>query len=270
MSLVLHLSDTHFGTERAEVVEALLQLAREQQPDVAILSGDITQRSRTPEFAAARKFIDALAARSKLILPGNHDIPLFEVWRRLFAPYRNLRRAFGRELEPDYEDDSVLIIGVNTTSRFRHVDGRVSSRQIERVRRRLLRCPASRLKLVVTHQPVHVQHVEDEHNLLHGRRAAMQVWSAAGADLILGGHIHLPFTQALQEVHQLPREIFAVQAGTAVSRRTRAGAPNSVNLIRHQPGTAKCAVERWDYDADQQRFAPGSITDLALDRRPLH
>ncbi len=267
MSLVLHLSDTHFGTERAEVVEALLKLAQQQRPDVAVLSGDITQRGRSPEFAAARAFIDALAARSKLILPGNHDIPLFKVWQRLFAPYRNLRRSFGRELEPDYEDDSVLIIGVNTTSRFRHVDGRVSSRQIERVRRRLLRSAGSRLKLVVTHQPVHVQHVEDQHNLLHGRHAAMQVWSEAGADLILGGHIHLPFTQALRAAHRLPREIWAVQAGTAVSKRTRAGAPNSVNLIRHQPGAANCKVERWDYDADQRRFTARSISDLALDRR---
>lgn len=267
MSLVLHLSDTHFGTERPEVVEALLKLAQQQRPDVAVLSGDITQRGRSPEFAAARAFIDALAARSKLVLPGNHDIPLFKVWQRLFAPYRNLRRAFGRDLEPDYEDDAVLIIGVNTTSRFRHIDGRVSSRQIERVRRRLLRSPGTRLKLVVTHQPVHVQHVEDQHNLLHGRRAAMQVWSAAGADLILGGHIHLPFTQALRVAHQLPRELWAVQAGTAVSKRTRADTPNSVNLIRHQPGAAICKVERWDYAADQQRFKASSIADLALDRR---
>ena len=123
---------------------------------------------------------------------------------------------------------------------------------------------------MVTHQPVHVQHAEDEHNLLHGRAAALQVWSQAGADLILGGHIHLPFTQALREVHQLPREVWAVQAGTAVSRRTRQGTSNSINLIRHQPGTSDCKVERWDYDADQQRFTVGSIARLALDRHRPH
>ncbi len=269
MSLVLHLSDTHFGTERDDVVEALLALAAQQRPDVAVLSGDITQRGRMAEFAAARGFIDALAARAKLVLPGNHDIPLFEVWRRLFVPYRNHRRAFGRDLEPAYEDDAVLIVGVNTTSRFRHVDGRVSARQIERVCRRLSRSPPARLKLVVTHQPVHVQHAEDEHNLLHGRRAAMQAWSQAGADLILGGHIHLPFTQALASAHQLPREVWAVQAGTAVSRRTRPGTANSVNLIRHPPGAAVCSVERWDYDAGRHGFTVGAITELQLDRRPL-
>ena len=265
MSLVLHLSDTHFGTERDEVVAALLRLSEQQQPDVAVLSGDVTQRGRSDEFAAARRFVDALSARTKLVLPGNHDIPLFDVWRRVFAPYLNHRRTFGKTLEPEYEDDALLIVGIRTTRRYRHVDGTVSARQVARTSARL-RSGGTRLKLVVTHQPVHVQRDEDAHNLLHGRAAALRGWSQAGADLILGGHIHLPFVVPLREAHGLPREVWAVQAGTALSRRTRPGVPNSVNLIRHAPGGNACAIERWDFAADAQAFQLGATTDVTLDR----
>lgn len=267
MSLILHLSDTHFGAERDEVVAALLQLAEAQRPDVAILSGDVTQRARPAEFAAAKHFLDRLAASAgrTLVLAGNHDIPLFAVWRRLLAPYRAWQRAFGPELEPSFEDDRLLVVGVRTTRRYRHIDGTVSARQVARVAERLRRS-RSALKLVVTHQPVHVERREDAHNLLHGRAAALRHWSAAGADLILGGHIHLPFVAPLRAVHGLPREVWAVQAGTAVSRRTRPGVPNSVNLIRHDAGTVDCLVERWDYDAATRCFVPGATTQARLGR----
>ena len=115
MSLVLHLSDTHFGTEQSEVCEALLHLALEVRPDVVILSGDITQRARREQFAAARRFLETLAAPVKLVIPGNHDIPLFNLAARLFNPYGNYRRAFGSELEPQFSSKDLLVIGVNTT-----------------------------------------------------------------------------------------------------------------------------------------------------------
>lgn len=267
MSLILHLSDTHFGAERDEVVEALLRLAEAQRPDIAILSGDVTQRARTAEFAAARRFLDRLTASAgrTLVLAGNHDIPLFAVWRRLFAPYLGYQRQLGPDLEPSHEDEHLLVVGVRTTRRYRHIDGTVSARQVARVGERL-RQSGSALKLVVTHQPVHVQRREDAHNLLHGRAAALQHWSASGADLILGGHIHLPFVAPLRAAHGLPREVWAVQAGTAVSRRTRPGVPNSVNLIRHAAQASACVIERWDYDVAIRCFVPGAATHATLAR----
>lgn len=266
MSLILHVSDTHFGTEQPPVVEALLALAHQQRPDVAVLSGDITQRARHSEFAAAKAFIERLPVPARVLLPGNHDISLLNPWRRLVTPHRHFLRMLSDVLEPEFENADLLIVGVNTTRRFRHVDGCVSLQQIQRVSERLRHAPAAKLKLVVTHQPVHVMRERDAHNLLHGRAAAMRAWSQAGAHLILGGHIHLPFVQPLREAHGLPREVWAVQAGTAVSSRVRPGGPNSVNLIRHSPDRARCVVERWDY-ADGQ-FACHSGTDIVLDHLP--
>lgn len=255
MSLLLQISDTHFGTEQAPVVEALVRLARAQAPDVVVLSGDITQRARTSQFRDARAFLDRLAAPALLVIPGNHDIALFNLAARFFAPYAGHLRVFGPELEPQFESSDLLVLALNTTRPWRHTDGEVSAEQIERVARRLGAAGAGQLRIVVVHQPVAVTQASDEENLLHGREAAVRRWAAAGCDLILGGHIHLPFVMPLSERYPaLAREMWAVQAGTAVSRRVRGDAPNSVNLIRNGATRRGCRIERWDYSAGQQAF----------------
>lgn len=250
MSTVLHLSDAHFGTEQPGVVEALLQLARDHAPDLLVLSGDVTMRARRAQFEAAVVFLKRTRIPDILVLPGNHDIPLYNVLGRLISPYYNYQRAFGTDLEPEFESPDLLVIGVNTTRRLRHTQGRVSPEQLDRVSRRLRAAKPEQLRIVVTHQPVHVVRDYDEKNLLHGRAAAVHAWSSAGADLILGGHIHLPHVRPLQEVFDLQRAVWSVLAGTAVSYRVRADIPNSVNMIRYAPAgmPPQCTVERWDHD----------------------
>lgn len=271
MTLLVQISDPHFGTEQAPVVEALVRLVREHSPAIAILSGDITQRARRAQFRAARAFVDRLSVPTTLVIPGNHDIPLFNLAARVAQPYAEFRRAFGRDLEPAFETDALLVLTLNTTRAYLHEKGAVSPRQIERVARRLERAGASQLRIVVTHQPVSVTRQEDRADLLHGHERAVRRWAAAGADLILGGHIHLPFVQALHEAgHALPREVWAVQAGTAVSSRVRNDAGNSVNLIRCAGPSVprRCSVEQWDYDAAADRFAIAARNDLTFDDAP--
>ena len=268
MTVVLHMSDPHFGTEQVPVVEALARLAREQSPALVILSGDITQRAQRGEFDAARRFMDRLDPPASLVIPGNHDIPLFQLAARLFAPYGRYRRVFGDDLEPVFDDAGLLVIGVKTTRRYRHIDGEVSSAQIDRVAGRLQQATDAQLRIVVTHQPVCVIHAEDEENLLHGRDEAIRRWAAAGADLILGGHIHRPYVCALHErFADFPRRAWAVQAGTALSSRIRHDAGNSVNLIRHAGRTPsrRCMVERWDYDASSQTFRLKNAEELVCE-----
>jgi len=269
MSLLLQVSDTHFGTEQPSVVEALLRLVHVQPPDLVVLSGDITQRARRSQFRAAQTFVARLAVPTTLVLPGNHDIPLFNVVARLLAPYANYQRVFGMALEPEFESADLLVIGVNTTRPSRHKDGEVSASQVARVCRRLRRAHDGQLRVVVTHQPVHVTRPEDEPNVLHGHREAVGAWASAGADLLLGGHIHLPYVRPLRErFRDLPRSVWAVQAGTAVSSRVRDGIPNSVNLIRYTCAERprRCVVERWDHDAPVQRFTLVDQTEIRLQR----
>ncbi|MCM5678128.1 metallophosphoesterase [Schlegelella sp. S2-27] len=269
MTTLLHLSDTHFGTERADVMEALVRFTHEQRPNVVVLSGDITQRARRAQFAAARHFLDRLAAPATLVIPGNHDIPLFNLPARLLRPYGNYQRAFGTELEPSHETHDLLVICVNTTRARRHKDGELSEQQVARVAQRLRAARSEQLRVVVTHQPVHVTRLEDEENLLHGHREAVLAWAEAGADLMLGGHIHLPYVRPLADsVAGLARPLWCLQAGTAVSHRVRGGIPNSVNLVRYAPTvrSGACIVERWDHAASTRRFERESRLEIPLSR----
>ncbi|MGV3742182.1 MAG: metallophosphoesterase family protein [Burkholderiaceae bacterium] len=256
MTVVLHISDTHFGTEQPAVVEALVQLAQLQRPDLVILSGDITQRAQHNEFAAARRFMDRLEVPASLVIPGNHDIPLFDLFSRLFMPYARYSRAFGKELAPEYESSDLLVVSVKTTRRYRHIEGEVSERQIEGVVKRLQQANPGQLRIVVTHQPVHVIKEEDRKNLLNGHDEAIVRWAEAGADLILGGHIHRPSVSALhEEIPGLKGRTWAVQAGTALSSRIRFEAGNSVNVIRCGIDQQRlCDIERWDYDPATRAF----------------
>lgn len=270
MSVLLQISDTHFGTEQPQVLEALVALAAQQRPELVVLSGDITQRARPDQFRAARAFTDRLGA-PVLAVPGNHDIALFDLWSRLTKPYARYATAFGSDTEPTHASADWLVIGVNTTRAWRHKNGEVSTAQIDRVARRLSMASPGQLRVVVVHQPLAVTEARDRPNLLRGHAEAKRVWAAAGADLLMGGHIHLPYTLAL---NGLARRIWVVQAGTAVSSRTRPGVPNSVTLLRWGDGAGKrgeppqaqpeagrsCRIEQWDFAREERAFVCAEVT----------
>ena len=280
MTVLLQISDPHFGTELPQVVAALECFVHELRPGVLLLSGDITQRATALQFAAARAFVERLGVPTVLAIPGNHDIPLFNLAGRLFAPYAHFARAFGDLLEPQYEDDEVMVLAVNTTRWYRHADGEVSAVQIERVALQLEAARPAVWRIVVVHQPIAVTHEQDRHNLLHGHEAAARRWAAAGADMVVGGHIHLPFVLPLRKRWpNLPRAVWAVQAGTAVSRRVRADAGNSVNVFRLGTDLAstdaggpaallRFVVERWDHGQTTQRFERVSVHEVWSEHEP--
>jgi len=264
MSVLLQLSDPHFGTEQAPVVEALARLSQQQQPDLLVLSGDITQRASCEQFRVARTFIDRLGT-PVLAIPGNHDIPLFNLVSRFLHPYARYGEAFGENLEPVHSSPDLLVVCVNTTRWYRHKNGEVSLDQIERVATLLEGASADQLRLVVVHQPVAVLRSEDEHDQLRGYAAALERWAGSGCDVVLGGHIHLPYVMALPA---LARPMWAVQAGTSVSCRVRDGFSNSVNLLRWGGDAPKgrCLIEQWDYAHQTNAFARTKITEVS----PVH
>jgi 3',5'-cyclic AMP phosphodiesterase CpdA len=258
VSVLLHVSDPHFGTEQPQVMAALEQLSAELKPTVLVLSGDITQRARRRQFDAAGAFVKRLGIAQQLVIPGNHDVPLFNLPMRLFAPYRGFQRVFGMDLDPILETSDMLLIGVRTTRRWRHKHGQVSAEQIERVSARLREASPRLLKLVVTHQPLDVITASDRVNLLRGHAEALRAWTAAGADLLLAGHIHLPHLRVIGDVDRtLP---IAVQAGTALSDRLRGTAPNSVNVVRHERArrTLRGSIQRYEFHAGERRFLPAA------------
>lgn len=279
MGVVLHLSDTHFGTERPVVAEAVVTLAAQQRPDLVVLSGDITQRGRPAQFRAAKDFVGRLGA-PVLAIPGNHDIALFDLWARLTRPYAGYADAFGPDLEPVAATPEWLIVGVNTTRARRHKHGEISGAQIAGVAGLLAEAKPEQLRIVVVHQPLAVPYAEEVSNLLRGHKDAASAWALAGADLVLGGHIHRPFTLLMQG---LARRMWVVQAGTALSTRTYPGVPNSVNLLRwgdaaaipdsatsSRPAQGKCClIERWDFCEHQRAFACTDVTAVQPERATI-
>ncbi|MBC7608340.1 MAG: metallophosphoesterase [Polaromonas sp.] len=280
---ILQLSDPHFGTAQPAVMQALRSLVQAQRPDMLVLSGDITQRASEQQFAEAKAYCDSLRIGLLLALPGNHDIPLFNVYKRLFSPYGDYLQAFGPVIEATLNTAEALVIGVNTTRRWRHKNGEVSNRQISRVVKQLEASAPGQLRVVVVHQPVHVLRAEDEHDRLRNWQPAVRAWSAAGADIIMGGHIHLPYVCDLSsQLSSLARRTWCVQAGTALSSRVRQGVPNSVNLLKYDFAAQSlspllCDVERWNYQASDKpdhqaaggQFARVKTFRLVLDRSAL-
>lgn len=268
MTLILQISDTHFGTEQPAVAEALVKLANEQSPQVLVLSGDVTQRARQSQFRAAKRLIGRLAVPATLILPGNHDIPLFNLPARLFCPYGNFQKAFGMVLEPRLESPDLLLLCVKTTRRYRHKDGEISADQLQRVARSLSRATDDQLRVVVTHQSVMVDARATE-NPLYGAARAVRAWAEAGVDLLLSGHIHIPIVRSLRgDFGGISRNVWMVQGGTALSSRVRHGAGNSVHLIRYDPAARprRCSIERWDYQPGSSAFGVCAVTEALLDR----
>lgn len=270
MSCLLHLSDPHFGTEQADVLAALQRLAAVLRPDVLLLSGDITQRATRAQFQAARAFVDSLGVAAMVAVPGNHDIPLLALGQRLFTPYARYRAAFGADLEPRYESADVRVICVNSTRWYRHKHGTLSMAQIEAVAQDLASARPDQWRLVMLHHPIVVTQARDLINRVHHHDAAIRRWREAGADLVLGGHIHLPYVLPLRgpaapQAGDAPalRPLWAVQAGTAMSERVRREAGPSVNVIRTRGGLHRLAlIERWDHIDAAQGFQRVSVHDL--------
>src|SRR5688500_14453195 len=119
MKRLAHLSDLHFGNADPELVLALDEDLDEFQPDLLVVTGDLTRRARPLEFEQARGFLDGLPY-ARLVVPGNHDIPPpYRPLARLFNPYGRYTRFFPSTLNSFFADDQMLVIGLNTVHPLR-------------------------------------------------------------------------------------------------------------------------------------------------------
>ncbi|MFW2588385.1 metallophosphoesterase family protein [Sagittula sp. SSi028] len=223
MKRVLHLSDLHYGKDRADLEEPLLDTIHQLQPDLVAISGDFTQRARRRQFARARAFLDRLQV-PWLAVPGNHDTPLDNLWVRLTKPWQRYRQAIHEELEPVYQDEGMVVVGINTVNRFAWQRGRLSDRRVTRACRAFLD-DDPRARLVMLHHPL--QHgPEVEKRLMRGADEALQALAGCGAQIVLSGHLH---NTIIAPFRAWPELLF-VQAGTCLSSRVR-GETNMFNLL---------------------------------------
>lgn len=251
MRTLVHLSDLHTGRLDPHVLEALAPTIRSIAPDLVVISGDLTQRATIDQFREARAFLDALDA-PRLVIPGNHDVPLWNAAARFLAPLERYKRFITADLSPVFQDAEMIVAGVNTARSLAWGEGRISRRQVEDTLARLAAAPSSLTRIVVTHHPFDLPPGVHHKRLLGRAPMAMARFATAGADLFLSGHLHLSHVSHSAERYRIAgHSALIVQAGT-VSMRGRGEEP-SFNILRLEH--RRLALGRYLWNPSSRTFA---------------
>ncbi len=217
MTRLVLISDLHFGRDDPELLAPLTRAIREAEPDLVLMGGDFTQRARASQFSKARRFMDGLGL-PWIGVPGNHDIPLYNLILRAFDPYRGYRRWISPDLEPRVELPDAIVLGLDTTDPLAHQRGRISESAIRRIGDEIGRA-GGRLPIVLAHHPFH--HASPvRKQLMLGATRALEHWGERGPHVILSGHLHRwrfePFVRREGDSMTLQ-----LHCGTGLSHRLR-------------------------------------------------
>jgi 3',5'-cyclic AMP phosphodiesterase CpdA len=260
MTRLAHLSDLHFGAHDERLVHAVDRQMDALKPDLVVISGDFTQRARTEQFRDACEFLRRLRDRGHDVLgvPGNHDVPLYDVLRRFLSPLARYRRFIDDSLCPFVELPGVAVLGINTARSFTFKDGRINKDQVAFIRETFSRTPSEAVRILVTHHPLFALEVGGEVERPIGRQAlALDVVEQSGVDMVLAGHNHHASSQDASDLVTRAGGVLVVQAGTATSTRVREQ-EQSFNTIDIADGSATITVHAWkgeEFEAtDAQRY----------------
>ncbi len=250
MRVIVHLSDIHFGRIDPATVQPLADAIARVRPDLLAVSGDLTQRARRTEFGQARTFLDALPF-PRLVVPGNHDVPLYNVFTRFVTPLGRYEHAITDNLAPVHRDEEMIVVGVNTARSWTWGEGRINAAQVDEIVAHLAGVPGALIRIVVTHHPFDLPEGVKETRLLGRAVMAMEKLSTAGADLFLAGHLHVSHIGHTAERYNIAgHSALVVQAGT-VSTRSRGEQP-SFNVLRIQ--RPRISVERLVWSDERGGF----------------
>lgn len=251
MTCIVHLSDLHFGAHDPRLVEAAGSEVDRLKPDLVVISGDFTQRARTEQFKEACEFLNGLRERGHEVLgvPGNHDVPLYDVLRRFLSPLARYRRYIDETLCPFVELPGIAVLGINTARSLTFKDGRINKHQVAFIRETFLRTAREAMRIIVTHHPLFAISVGDEVERAIGRQElALDAIDEAGVDMVLAGHHHHASSQDASDLVTRAGGVLVVQAGTATSTRVREQ-EQSFNTIDIAQRKVRITVHAWNGEA---------------------
>ena len=263
MRTLIHLSDLHFGRVDATIIEPLLKFITITKPDLVAVSGDFTQRARPAQFKEARAFLDQIRF-PWLAVPGNHDIPFYNVAARFLRPLHQYRRHICSDLSPFFSDDEFAVVGLNTARSLTTKYGRVNDAQLKTLAQRFRPLDPDIIRVVVTHHPFDLPANYTDRRQVVGRAAqAIAALAESGVDLILSGHLHLAHTGLTAARYKVTgHSALVVQAGTATSTRGR-GEANSFNVLRIEP--SRIVVERILWNPKTRELALAGTASFVRD-----
>jgi len=260
MTRIVHISDLHFGAHDERLVEGVDWEVDRLKPDLVVISGDFTQRARTEQFRQACEFLEGLRERGHEVLgvPGNHDVPLYDVLRRFLSPLARYRRFIDETLCPFVELKNVAVLGVNTARSLTFKDGRINEQQVEFIRETFARTPSESFRILVTHHPLFAMRVGEQVERAIGRQElALDAVEESGVDMVLAGHAHHASSGDAGDLVTRAGGVLVIQAGTATSTRVREQ-EQSFNVIDIGERLVTLTVHGWDGDAfrakDSRRY----------------
>jgi 3',5'-cyclic AMP phosphodiesterase CpdA len=249
MTRILHISDLHFGALNARLMEPLLTLAQHLQPDAIVVSGDLTQRARPAQFQAAAAFLDRFGL-PVLSVPGNHDAPLYNLPMRLLSPFGRYQRWVNAVLEPVLFLPGAVLAGINTANPLVWKAGRLRPASSQALFRTFSTAPAGLMHIAVMHHAP-VPAADGTPADIHDPATVLQDLVAAGTDIVLSGHTHMPDVIAAETA----ASILFLQVGTAISTRLKTRW-NDVSLV--ETADDHVTVRSFLADATHQ-FQPGPV-----------
>lgn len=256
MLRILHISDVHFGPlHLEELSHSVLQLEEQRRPHLTVVSGDLTQRAKPDQFRQAREFVSAFRAPT-LVVPGNHDVPLYRFWERFFAPYGAYRKHFDSELEPAIQTPEFLAVGINTAHAWTFTEGRIRKERLSRVAELLASVPESMPKIIVAHHNLVPPPRFGRQKLVRNASAAVELFSRAGVDLILSGHNHQSFIADSEEFYPAGRPpVVILHSGTTTSDRGRGSEQGRCTCFWVELQSETMTVSRLRWEPELGRFA---------------
>jgi 3',5'-cyclic AMP phosphodiesterase CpdA len=259
-TLLFHLSDIHFGLEHNRALDWVAHEVAARQPAAVVITGDVTMRARTREFAAAREWILSLDAPVTVEV-GNHDLPYFNLAERLFDPYRRFR-GMESVVERELDLPGIAIVPLKTTVRMQpRLDwskGWVSDAALAKCLAAIDALPAGKSVLVTVHHPL-VEVGTRGTALTRGGTRALAELAKRRVTAVLSGHVHDPFDITRETANGSVRMI---GAGT-LSQRIRS-TPQSFNELRFEDGLLRVQARNLQ-DVPNEAM---KIEDVPEDARP--
>ena len=244
---LIHLSDLHFGTEESGIVNALESTIKQITADMVIVSGDFTQVASAEEFLKAQDFMKRLGM-PVFCVPGNHDVPPLNLWERFLSPYKKYKRYIHPDLCPVFDNDTVVIAGLNSARRmvphWNWANGAISGTQLAHLKKVYESHDPNRTKLriCVFHHPVQKALNAPLNTVVFGAKKALSTLNELEVGLVLTGHVHHASVTTLGDINH---KTVYLSASTALSSRLREQ-ENGFNVIEIQDQSLDIRIHSYD------------------------